>query len=48
MDEMPVRDVAGEAGAVDEQDRFVPREVLRWGAGIALGFGLFVLGMSLA
>ena len=34
--------------AVDEQDRFVRREVLRWGTLIAVGFGLFVLGMSLA
>jgi hypothetical protein len=34
--------------AVDEQDRFVRREVLRWGSLIAVGFGLFVLGMSLA
>lgn len=34
--------------AVDEQDRFVRREVLRWGTLIVVGFGLFVLGMSLA
>jgi hypothetical protein len=34
--------------AIDDQDRFVPREVRRWGGVIALGFGLFVLGMSLA
>jgi hypothetical protein len=34
--------------AIDEQDRFVPREALRWGTLIAVGFGLFVLGMSLA
>jgi hypothetical protein len=34
--------------AVDEHDRFVRREVLRWGSLIAVGFGLFVLGMSLA
>jgi len=34
--------------AIDADDRFIPREALRWGALIALGFGLFVLGMSLA
>jgi hypothetical protein len=34
--------------AIDERDRFVPREALRWGAVIVVGFGLFVLGMSLA
>ena len=34
--------------AVDEQDRFIRREALRWGSLIAVGFGLFVLGMSLA
>ena len=34
--------------AVDDQDRFVRREALRWGTLIAVGFGLFVLGMSLA
>ena len=34
--------------AVDEHDRFVRREVVRWGSLIALGFGLFVLGMTLA
>jgi hypothetical protein len=34
--------------AVDEHDRFVRPEVLRWGALIAVGFGLFVLGMTLA
>jgi hypothetical protein len=34
--------------AIDEQDRFVGREALRWGTVIAVGFGLFVLGMSLA
>jgi hypothetical protein len=34
--------------AVDDQDRFVRREVLRWGALIAVGFGLFVLGMTMA
>jgi len=34
--------------AIDAEDRFIPREVLRWGTLIVLGFGLFVLGMSLA
>lgn len=34
--------------AVDAQDRFVPRELWRWGSVVVLGFGLFVLGMSLA
>lgn len=34
--------------AIDEHDRLVPREALRWGAVIAVGFGLFVLGMALA
>jgi hypothetical protein len=34
--------------AIDAEDHFIPREVLRWGALIAVGFGLFVLGMSLA
>ena len=34
--------------AIDEQDRFIRREALRYGALIVLGFGLFVLGMSLA
>jgi hypothetical protein len=34
--------------AIDADDRFVPREARRWGALIALGFGLFVLGMALA
>jgi hypothetical protein len=34
--------------AIDEHDRLIRREALRWGAVIALGFGLFVLGMSLA
>jgi hypothetical protein len=34
--------------AVDEHDRFVRREVRRWGTLIVVGFGLFVLGMSLA
>ena len=33
--------------AIDERDRWVPREALRWGAAIGLGFGLFVLGMTL-
>lgn len=34
--------------AIDEQDRFIRREALRWSAVIGVGFGLFVLGMSLA
>jgi hypothetical protein len=34
--------------AIDAEDRFIPREALRWTAVIVLGFGLFVLGMSLA
>jgi hypothetical protein len=34
--------------AIDEQDRLIRREAVRWGALIAVGFGLFVLGMSLA
>ena len=34
--------------AIDDEDRFVKREALRWGAMIVLGFGLFVLGLSLA
>lgn len=33
--------------AIDAEDRWVPREALRWGAAIAVGFGLFVLGMTL-
>jgi hypothetical protein len=35
------------ARAIDAHDRWVRSEALRWGAVIALGFGLFVLGMSL-
>jgi hypothetical protein len=34
--------------AIDADDRFIPREALRWTAVIVVGFGLFVLGMSLA
>jgi hypothetical protein len=34
--------------AIDAQDRWVPVEAKRWASLIALGFGLFVLGMSLA
>jgi hypothetical protein len=34
--------------AIDDDDRFVPREALRWGAVIGVCFALFVLGMSLA
>jgi hypothetical protein len=34
--------------AIDDDDRFVPREALRWGAVIGVCFALFVLGMALA
>jgi hypothetical protein len=34
--------------AIDDDDRFVPREALRWGAVIGGCFALFVLGMALA
>jgi len=34
--------------AIDEHDRLIRREAVRWAAVIAVGFGLFVLGMSLA
>jgi hypothetical protein len=34
--------------AIDDEDRFVKREVVRCGAMIVVGFGLFVLGLSLA
>jgi tetratricopeptide (TPR) repeat protein len=34
--------------AIDDDDRFVRGEVMRWGAVIGVGFGLFVLGLSLA
>jgi hypothetical protein len=34
--------------AIDGQDRWVPAQAKRWGSLIALGFGLFVLGLSLA
>ena len=34
--------------AIDEEDRFVKREALRYGALIVVGFGLFVLGMTQA
>jgi hypothetical protein len=34
--------------AIDDQDRLVWSEVRRWGAVIVIGFGLFVLGMTLA
>jgi hypothetical protein len=33
--------------AIDDEDRWVQREVRRWGSLVALGFGLFVLGMAL-
>jgi hypothetical protein len=33
--------------AIDDEERWVPRELWRWGGMIALGFGLFVLGMVL-
>jgi hypothetical protein len=36
------------AKAIDEHDRWVAAEAKKWGALIALGFGLFVLGMALA
>lgn len=32
---------------LDDEDRWVPRELRRWGGLIALGFSLFVLGMAL-
>lgn len=35
------------ARAIDDEDRWVAREARRWGSLIALGFGLFVLGMAL-
>jgi hypothetical protein len=35
------------ARAIDADDRWVAREARRWGSLIALGFGLFVLGMAL-
>lgn len=34
--------------AIDGEDRFIRREALRWGAVIAVGFALFVLGMTMA
>jgi tetratricopeptide (TPR) repeat protein len=34
--------------AIDAEDRLIPGQVRRWGAVIAIGFCLFVLGMSLA
>ena len=34
--------------AIDAQDHFVPRQALRWSAVIVVGFGLFLLGLSLA
>jgi hypothetical protein len=34
--------------AIDEDDRLVRPAALRWGALIAVGYGLFVLGLSLA
>jgi hypothetical protein len=34
--------------AIDEHDRWVVAEARKWGICIALGFGLFLLGMSLA
>ena len=33
--------------AIDDADRLIPRAARRWGALIVVGFGLFVLGMSL-
>jgi hypothetical protein len=34
--------------AIDDDERWVPVELRRWGGMIALGFSLFVLGMVLA
>jgi hypothetical protein len=34
--------------AIDDEDRWVPRELLRCGSFVVLGFGLFVLGLVLA
>jgi len=34
--------------AIDEHDRWIVGQARKWGALIALGFGLFLLGMSLA
>jgi hypothetical protein len=34
--------------AIDAEDRFVRREVMRWSLVMVVGFGLFVVGMSLA
>jgi hypothetical protein len=34
--------------AIDAQDRFIRREALRWSAVIVVGFGVFLLGLSLA
>jgi hypothetical protein len=34
--------------AIDSQNRFIGREVKRWGTVIVVGFGLFVLGLALA
>jgi tetratricopeptide (TPR) repeat protein len=36
------------ARAISDDDRFVPREVVRWGSLIVLGLCMFVLGLSLA
>lgn len=36
------------ARAIDDEDRFIRAEALRWGAVITAGFALFVLGMALA
>ena len=36
------------ARAIDENDRLIRAEALRWGAVIAAAFGLFALGLSLA
>jgi hypothetical protein len=32
---------------IDAQERWVGRELRRWGSGVFVGFGLFVLGMAL-
>jgi hypothetical protein len=36
------------ARAIDDEDRLIYREALRWGALIVVGFGLFALGLTLA
>ena len=36
------------ARAIDENDKLIGTEALRWGAVIVVAFGLFALGLSLA